>query len=89
MDNKRKHIRFKPDERTYILINIVDDEVESGLCVTESQGGCSAVFLNKPCYQAGEMCYLKVGKLDPVAAEIRWVTVLDNDLVKVGFEYLS
>ncbi len=89
MEIKRKFIRFEPDENTYVLLNIQDEEIHSGLCLTESQGGCSAVFKNNPLYRAGEMVMVKVGKLDPTSAEIRWVSELDKDVVKVGFEFLT
>ncbi len=86
---KRKHIRFNPDEDTFIAVKIEDDTLYTGLCVSESQGGCSGVFMNHVNFISGKMCYLKVGKLDPVSAEIRWVTELDTDVVKVGFQYLA
>lgn len=89
MEVKRKHIRFQPDDNTYIMVQVDNDVVYSGLCVSESQGGCSAAFLNNPAFIAGTMCYVKVGKLEPISAEIRWVTELDSDLVKIGFQYLS
>ncbi len=89
MENKRQHIRFEPDENTLILLKVDNDEIHSGLCVSESQGGCSAAFLNNSAFVAGKMVYLKVGKLDSISAEIRWVTELDEDIVKVGFKYLS
>jgi hypothetical protein len=92
MDNKRKFIRFQPDDNTYMIVKLdgENDEIfHSGLCVSESQGGCSAAFLNNASFTAGKMCFIKVGKLEPESAEIRWVTELDEDLVKVGFKYLG
>ncbi len=90
MENQRKHIRFTPDESTIILLNLEEDsDTLCGLCITESQGGCSGVFINHNGFKAGRMVYLKVGKLDPIGAEIRWVTELDKDTVKIGFFYLS
>lgn len=90
MENQRKHIRFIPDDHTFILVNLEDsNETLCGLCVSESQGGCSGLFLNHNGFKAGEMVYIKVGKLESVAAEIRWVTELDKDCVKIGFAYLS
>ncbi|MFT6630702.1 MAG: hypothetical protein ACJAS4_000644 [Bacteriovoracaceae bacterium] len=92
MEKKRQFIRFQPDENTYMMVKIEDvegDNIYSGLCVSESQGGCSAAFLNNKAFTAGKMCFVKVGKLDAESAEIRWVTELDEDLVKVGFRFLG
>lgn len=89
MKNKRKFIRFEPDENTYVLVDIQDEAIHSGLALSESQGGCCGVFKSNSLYKTGEMVYIKVGKMDPISAEIRWVKELDNDVMKLGFEYLS
>ena len=89
MEQKRKHIRFQPDENTFIFVNLDDDIVHGGLCISESHGGCSGVFHLSENFVIGKMCYLKVGKLDSICADIRWITPLDDTVVKVGFEYLN
>lgn len=90
MENQRKHIRFTPDENTIMLLNLEEDkDTLCGLCISESQGGCSGLFINHPGFKAGKMVYIKVGKLDAIGAEIRWVTELDKDSVKIGFSYLA
>ncbi len=86
--DKRKHIRFESDTNTFVGLRI-DETSIGGLCITESHGGCSAVFLNHKLFVAGKTCEIHVGKLSTLNAEIRWVTELDSDVVKVGFEYLE
>ena len=89
MTVKRKHIRFQPDSDTFMAVRLEDNSLYTGLCVSESQGGSAGVFINHPNFVSGIMCLVKVGKLDPISAQIRWVTELDSDVLKVGFEYLS
>ena len=89
MENIRRHIRFEADENTFILLNIDNEVVHSGIGVSESQSGCAGVFRTNNLFVAGKMVYVKVGKLEPVSAEIRWVSELDKDVMKVGFEFLS
>ena len=91
-DNRRKHIRFTPDDKTYMFFQIEHSDTEythAGLAVSESQGGASGVFLNNAEIVAGKMCLLKIGKLETMSAEIRRVTELDEDVVKVGFKLLE
>lgn len=89
MEDQRKHIRFQPDEDTYIIIKLEDDTIYSGLCIDESQSGSAGVFINHYNFTPGKMCLMKVGKLDAISAEIKWVTELDNDVVKIGFSHLA
>jgi hypothetical protein len=89
MDNKRRHIRFEPEENTFVFVNIDNENVHGGLCTSESQSGCSGVFRTCGSFVAGKMVYVKVGALDALSAEIKWVSELDKDTLKVGFEYLS
>lgn len=89
MEKKRKHIRFHAEEDTFITVKLEDDSLFTGLCLSESQGGCSGVFVKSDHFMAGKMGMVKVGKLDPLSAEIRWVTELDSEVIKVGFHFLS
>ena len=86
---KREYIRFSADENTFLVIKVGEHPAIGGLCVTESQGGCSGSFLNHDYFVASEKVLLRVGKLDTILAEIRWITQLDEDIVKIGFKYLE
>lgn len=87
-NDKRKHIRFSADDNTFVGLHI-EGSTFGGLCITESQGGCSAVFVNHDQFVAGKHCLVHVGKMDTLKAEIRWVTELDSEVVKIGFKYLD
>lgn len=88
-DSPRRHIRFEADENTYILAKGESESTHSGICLDESQSGCSGVFKKHDDFIPKKMIMLKVGKLEVIPAEIRWAKVLDSDVVKVGFQYLD
>lgn len=88
-DIKRKHIRFNAEANTFVAVKIGENKPIGGLAITESHGGCSAVFLSNDSFSESGICYLKVGEIDPLRAEIRWIMKVDKDLVKVGFQYLE
>lgn len=89
MTNPRRHIRFEPDDNTFILAKGESEKTHSGICLNESQSGCSGVFRKHDDLIPKKMIILKVGKLEVVDAEVRWTKILDTDLVKVGFHYLD
>lgn len=64
-----------------------------GLIMEESFGGCSLVFLDKARdpkpLKSGSQVILKVGKLDPILAEIRWRQEVAPQVVQVGFKYVD
>lgn len=89
MDIKRKHIRFNAEANTFVAVKIGENNPKGGLAITESHGGCSAVFLADEIFKESGICYIKVGDMDPLKAEIRWIMNVDKDLVKIGFQYLE
>jgi hypothetical protein len=88
MAGARKHIRFEAEDKTFITLKFDEDSIHGGLGLSESTGGCSGVFKNVDKFFAGVICEIKVGKLEPMQAEIRWVEELDKDIIKVGFQYI-
>mgnify|MGYP003688893587 CR=1 FL=1 len=89
MDKPRKHIRFEPDENTFVLAKGDSGITHSGICVDESQSGCAGVFKKHNDLIPKKMIMVKVGQLDVISAEIRWAKILDEGIVKVGFQYLE
>lgn len=89
MDISRKHIRFKPDDNTFLFIKTEEKTIHSGICLTESQGGCSGVFAKHDSLVDGASCIIKTGNLESMEAQIRWVKVLDEEVVKLGVQYLE
>ncbi len=95
MPHNRKHIRFKPDPLDYAVI---DTDIEQpqfkgkfvGLIIDESpMGGCSLVALNFQKLEAAQEIKIKVGRLDPMPAVIRWVKEIQPDVFRYGVEFLE
>ena len=65
----------------------------AGLIIDQSFKGCSVVFINREKSDAflpeGLKCIVKVGKMSPLPALVRWREDLPSNLVKVGFEFLK
>lgn len=99
-DEKRHHMRFKPEDVEIALIQFTDADPEvatfephtAGLVIDEAYGGCGLVALGHGTPEGvhdGARCNVKVGKIGPVKAEVRWVRKLDEDVSKLGIEYLN
>lgn len=89
MGSTRRHIRFEPDPNTYVLVKVSDELSLSGLCLDESLSGCAAVFKKHEALVEKAVIDVKVGELELMTAEIRWLKEIDADVLKVGFEYLT
>ncbi|MGK5088479.1 hypothetical protein WDW86_13045 [Bdellovibrionota bacterium FG-2] len=92
--NQRKSIRFSPDPGTLAQIEIpLKDGAfapkDVGLVLNESNRGCAVVVTRKSFLKAGELWRIKIGHLEPLKAQIKWVTELDMDVQKVGLQYLE
>ncbi|MCM2279581.1 MAG: hypothetical protein NDJ89_16020 [Oligoflexia bacterium] len=90
---KRKHIRFKPDPGT---IAWVDSTTEGSftrelpaLVRQESAKGAGLVLLDAPHLQVGQACRIQIGNLEPLRAAIRWNKVLEPGVWTLGLEYLE
>jgi hypothetical protein len=86
---KRKNIRFPSDDNTFIVASFESGHEIDGLSITESASGCSGVFVVNDLFEVEKTCQLKVGSIDPLKAIVRWVTKLDDEVIKVGFELLE
>ncbi len=89
---KRKYIRFNPDENSLIELLFKDEDGNVkkavGLISDESYHGCGAVFRKKFPFKRGDMINATVGKIINIEAEIIWIQKMDDIFIKVGI-YLS
>ena len=91
---KRRYIRFKPDPTDYAQI-AADTEVgfepnKVALIMEEApMGGCSLIMLEASSFRVDEVYKVKLGRMDPVAAKVRWVQDVGDTVSKVGFEFLE
>lgn len=64
-----------------------------GLIVEKSHAGCSVAFVKADqsydLLEQGKECLVKAGPLHPMKAVVRWRKNLDDDLFKVGFQYME
>ena len=51
--------------------------------------GCGLVLHTVPRLQVGERCVIKLGKLAPLRAIVRWRKPLEEDLLRIGFEFME
>jgi len=91
---KRRFIRAKPDPLDYAALQLKDAGTFApdmvGLIVDEApMGGASIVVLATPKIKEGQLVRLKVGRLSPLRAEVRWVKPVEKDLLRVGFQFLE
>ena len=91
-DEKRKFIRYDPDELdiAYIDFNTQTQEFNPkkvGLVINESYNGCVLLIKEIGDVQYGTMYQIKIGKSAPILSTIVWSHNIDIDIVKIGFKY--
>lgn len=92
---KRRRIRFRADplEIAQVDFGPLDGPFTpsmSALIVEESpMAGCGLVLLQTPDCYIGAICRVKVGRLSPLRAEVRWQQLLGEDAMRVGFMFLE
>jgi hypothetical protein len=83
--NVRKATRFR-DDRSWTAV--VDGRIPA-LAFSESATGCGLGLLLVGCPGEGDEVKVKVGDQAPLRGVVRWRKVLDNDMAKIGIEYLE
>ncbi len=98
--NKRRHLRFPPDEWEMALIQCSEVPVDdnsfrpeiSALVMEESRAGCGLVVLERQAshrLKPGDRCSVKVARLGVVQAEVRWINIVDDGIARVGLHYIE
>lgn len=65
-------------------VALISNESYSGCSLVVHFKGDVSVYLN-----AGEVHFIKVGRLNPMKAEVKWKKILGDQVIHVGFEYLE
>lgn len=88
-------VRFHPDPLDHALIAF-DGLAETfrpeliGLIYDEAPlNGCGLIIAEHPRLVPEALCLLKVGRMDPLAAQVVWCKPVLPHLVHVGFQYLE
>ena len=95
---KRRYMRFEPDEIVIAEVQFVDADPDdrffkpklAGPVLDESYDGCALVALRHALpAQVGEgtPCLIKLNRLGPMRAEVRWLRAVDDDVCKIGVHY--
>lgn len=87
--NKRAGTRFPAPANTLIYVKINDNHEYIGLAYSQSYHGCGGVFSSKIEVQEKQLCHVKVGELNFLKAEVRHISNLDSDFIKIGFKLLE
>lgn len=97
---KRRYMRFDPGEVVVAQVQFIDAEPDdrffkadvAGPVIDESYEGCALVALAQGLpeeHQDGMPCLVKLNRLGPIAAELRWVKPLDQEVCKIGVQYVD
>lgn len=81
---KRKSIRFLPEENTTAWVNGA-----AALVFSEAHRGCGLIMVAAHCPVKGEEVTLVIGPLAPLRGIVRWRKNLDAEVAKIGIEYLD
>lgn len=98
-DDRRRYLRYPPDETEIVLLQFsntrpseeVFEPETAGLVCEESRGGLRVVVLTRGpirSVEKGSRCVIQVANLGLQAAEIRWMDDIDDEVVKLGVEFV-
>ena len=87
---RRKNVRYKaePSHHAQLDFRPDADEFESqlaALILDHSFHGCCLVAVRDPRLTLGASLRLKLGTLDPLHAQLKWLREVGDDLLRVGF----
>ncbi len=91
---RRRWTRFNPDVSTEALVDAKSKKgkfspTHRALVLDEAFKGCCLVVPGPFDLTVGDTLWVKVGKLDAMEAEIRWIEKLDPRVFKIGVFYLE
>ncbi len=92
---KRKHVRYAPDPLEVAFLDTDPKRATfspsyTGLIIELSgMGGCCLGLLKPKNLQTGQQVKLKIGKLEPLLSEVRWLRPQEKNVVFVGFKFLE
>ena len=91
----RKHLRFKPDPMDHAEIAIrrpglpFAPEMVALISEEAPMGGCGLILVETPLLQVGDICRVKVGRIDPLGAEVVWRKPVEPGIIRIGLKFLD
>lgn len=92
---KRRHLRFRPDPMEYAQVAIQDSggpfapDLVALVSEEAPMGGCGLVLLETPTLKVGDVCRVKVGRIDPLRAQVMWRRAVEPGLIRLGLKFLE
>ncbi len=93
---KRRRVRFRPDPTDLALVDSRAQHPDGfkpdtvAVIVDEDPfGGCGLVMVENGSLQVGEHCLIRLGRLDPLRAEVVWRRTIDESVVRLGLRFLE
>jgi len=86
--------RFQPAPLDHALIDLRNSPSDFqasavGIILNESYTGCALVFKTTETLQHNQVIQVQVGRLGVMPAKVVWVKALDENLIKVGLQFLE
>lgn len=91
----RRHMRFRPDPMEFAQIaarNLASPftpEIVALISEEAPMGGCGLVLMETPLLKVGDLCRVKVGRIDPLRAEVVWRKAVEPGIVRIGLKFLE
>lgn len=92
----RQGVRFPPDDGAVAWLDpsVYEDKSQftptvSALIVNEALRGCGLITQHQDWLKEGMICMVRVDRLAPLPAEIRWVRDLGEGVSKIGVQFLE
>jgi hypothetical protein len=92
---KRRHLRFRPDPMEYALVAVQNlgapftPELVALVSEEAPMGGCGLVLLETPQLKVGDVCRVKVGRIDPLRAQVMWRKAVEPGIIRLGLKFLE
>ena len=81
--NEYGHISYNSEAYSADTAVFVINESMHGACLVINRKLVPSTIT----FAQGMYIMVKIGKLDPVTAIVRWVRMMDEDIIKIGVEY--
>jgi hypothetical protein len=92
---KRRNLRFRPDPMEYAEIAVQSlgtlfaPEMVALISEEAPMGGCGLVLLETPLLRVGDICQVKVGRIDPLRAQVMWRQAVGPGIIRLGLKFLE
>jgi hypothetical protein len=92
-ENQRSHTRFKTDKNALAWFSFAERKEAFtqdivGLVIDMSYKGCGAVVFDHK-FEIDQYIYVQAGPIAPLLGKIVWLKSLDQNIYKIGVQFLE